>query len=230
MLFIKSSVFGLAALAASALAQETTVLQFTSFFNSVNVGITQTLKYTGGDGSPITIILKKGPSSDLKDVATITTSGSGKTFDWTPKSVPEDNDYALSIQQSGKENFSNQFTILGGSSSSSSSSSSKSASSTKSSSGSKATASALKNSTITTPIGTAASGGFSTTIHRNSTLHSATLTRSTTATETATATETDSSASATDAAASATPTNGAASMAGSMSLIFSAVLAVLYFN
>ena len=70
MLFGK--LFATAALAACAVAQ-TTKLAFTTFpSNIVQVGKPVTVRWAGGDGSPVTITLKKGASTDLKTVKILT--------------------------------------------------------------------------------------------------------------------------------------------------------------
>merc|ERR1711881_288653 len=90
----------LAGLSALAAAQSTT-LTFTEVPQTVTDGQEQTIRYTSEDNStPVTILLRKGPSENLQTVSTLTTSATGGEFLWTPSICLENgDDYALEIQQ-----------------------------------------------------------------------------------------------------------------------------------
>ena len=122
-----------AALVASALA-----LTIDTFPSSVEAGKTYTITYSPKDNTPTTFILRKGLSTNLDTVDTLTTTATGGTFQWTVDSKYVDaSNYALEIRQQGANpNFSGQFPLTGGEGTESSSSSSGSASATASSTGS----------------------------------------------------------------------------------------------
>lgn len=69
MLF--SRFFAAAALVATVVAQSK-IIQFTTLPSNVEVGKPVPIKWTGGDGSPVTITLKKGTPKDLKTVTVLT--------------------------------------------------------------------------------------------------------------------------------------------------------------
>ncbi|SMY19619.1 unnamed protein product [Zymoseptoria tritici ST99CH_1A5] len=121
----------LSAFAAMAYAQAVSeVLYFTRVINPVTAGMQTAITYATNDTtSPVTILLKKGPSGDLKTVSTLTDSATNGQFIWTPSTSLENGvNYALEITQGTQLNYFGPFQIQGatgeGSSSSSSSSSS----------------------------------------------------------------------------------------------------------
>ncbi|KJX95930.1 extracellular matrix protein [Zymoseptoria brevis] len=120
----------LSAFAAMAYAQAVSeVLYFTRVINPVTAGMQTAITYATNDTtSPVTILLKKGPSGDLKTVSTLTDSATNGQFIWTPSTSLENGvNYALEITQGTQLNYFGPFQIQGatgeGSSSSSSSSS-----------------------------------------------------------------------------------------------------------
>jgi hypothetical protein len=151
-----------AALVASALA-----LTIDTFPSSVEAGKTYTITYSPKDNTPTTFILRKGLSTNLDTVETLTTTATGGSFQWTVDSKYADApNYALEIRQQGvTPNFSGQFPLTGGEGTESSSSAS--ASATASSSGS-----------ITRSASTSASASPSASSN-GTTVSSATLTRTT---------------------------------------------------
>ena len=95
-MFAKALLLG--ALAVFAAAQSN-VLTFTRVPNPVTDGQPQAILYATNDTTtPVTIILRKGPSSNLQTVETLTTEATGGQYIWTPKpSIPDGTDYALQI-------------------------------------------------------------------------------------------------------------------------------------
>lgn len=71
---------------------------------------------------PVSIILRQGPSTDLKDVETLTTDARNGQYIWTPStSLPNGNNYALQIKQGDQINYFGPFTVQGASTSASAS-------------------------------------------------------------------------------------------------------------
>ena len=95
----------------------------------VEAGKTYTITYSPKDNTPTTFILRKGVSTDLDTVDTLTTTATGGSFQWTVDSKYVDaTNYALEIRQEGvSPNFSGQFPLTGGEGTESSSSASASA-------------------------------------------------------------------------------------------------------
>lgn len=89
----------LSAFAAFAAAQST-VLTFTRVPNPVTDGEAAAITYATNDtDAPVTIILRKGPSGNLKTVDVLTTNANGGQFVWTPPpSLANGADYALEIR------------------------------------------------------------------------------------------------------------------------------------
>ncbi|KAG9201600.1 hypothetical protein G6514_005607 [Epicoccum nigrum] len=153
----------------------------------VEAGKTYTVTYSPADNTPTTFILRKGLSTDLDTVGTLTSTATGGTFSWTvAKDLPNGADYALEIRQSGEApNYSGQFGLTGGSaaasssiaaSASASSASAYSVSSAIASKASSASAAASLSSVISSVISSAqASATVSPSASHNGTVSSATL-------------------------------------------------------
>jgi hypothetical protein len=96
-MFAKALLLG--ALATFAAAQSL-VLTFTRVPNPVTDGEPQAITYATNDtNTPVTIILRKGASSNLQTVEVLTTNANGGQFVWTPRpSLPNGADYALEIR------------------------------------------------------------------------------------------------------------------------------------
>jgi len=168
MLFTR--LFAAAAFVACAVAQSK--LQFTTLPSNVEVGKPVPIKWTGGDGSPVTITLKKGTPQNLKTVSVLSGGVSGDSYTWTPsEDLVSGDDYALSISQGvDTVNYTGQFSVKGGTApSASGSSSSDSATST-------ATVTVKSSSTVVITSVTFASTG-TVVVPRNTTMVSPTLTR-----------------------------------------------------
>ncbi|KAJ4992086.1 extracellular matrix protein [Stagonosporopsis vannaccii] len=155
----------------------------------VQAGQTYTITYSPADNTPTTFILRKGLSTNLGTIGTLTTTATGGTFSWTvARDLADGADYALEIQQEGETpNYSGQFGLTGGSAAASSSASasasasSASASSVASVISSRASsASSAASASISSVISSAlssATGTVSVTASTNGTISSATLSR-----------------------------------------------------
>lgn len=228
MRFFSAAFVGVSALVSLAAAQSNTLF-FTSVPDLVTVGQTYTIKYTAPDSSsPVTITLRKGPSTDLSTIATLTSTSTGGSYKWTPdSSLVSGPDYALQITQGSEINYSGLFPIVGGSSSSASASGSTTV--TAAASLSSALSSAL--SAISSLNGTI-TGNTTVTAVSNSTItiSSATLTATTVKTTTKGSNTGSGTSSPTGAAATtgAVPTGAAAANAGPFVYMLGAVAAVAY--
>jgi len=216
----------ISAFAALAAAQSA-VLTFTNVPNPITDGQAQAITFATNDtSSPVSIILRQGPSDNLQDVETLTTNAQNGQFIWTPStSLPNGNNYALQIKQGNEINYFGPFSVQGASSSASAS---VSASPVPSANGTTSVP------VIVTPAGTAASAsGTGVPVSRNTTMSMATLTAtSTSSRSSATGTSTDDAGfqgtgtSSTDAASS----TGAASsfQVGSGIALFGAIAAGIF--
>lgn len=214
----------LSALSALAAAQSA-VLTFTNVPNPITDGQAQAITYATNDTtSPVSIILRQGPSGNLQDVETLTTDARDGQFIWTPStSLPNGNNYALQIKQGNEVNYFGPFVVQGASSSASSVSVS-------------ASPVPSANSTtsvpvLVTPAGTAASAsGTGVPISRNTTMSHATLTATTSSSRsTATGSSTD-DASFPSASSTDSSSTGAASsfQVGSGIALFGAIAAGIF--
>ena len=99
-MFSKALLLGAVATLAAAQSQ---VLTFTRVPNPVTDGQPQAITYATNDTTtPVEIILRQGPSSNLKTVSILTKDATGGQFIWTPpKSLPNGADYALEITYVG---------------------------------------------------------------------------------------------------------------------------------
>ncbi|KAF3046655.1 hypothetical protein E8E12_011443 [Didymella heteroderae] len=181
-----------AAFIAAALALE--INQYPT--TGVQAGQTYQVTYSPADNTPTTFILRKGLSTDLDTVGTLTTSATGGTFSWTvAKDLANGADYALEIRRGDEMNYSGQFGLTGGSAAASSSAAASASSSSASaysvssviaskasSASSAASASASVSSMISSMVSSAASatGTGAVTASHNGTVSSATLSRSAT--------------------------------------------------
>lgn len=114
-MFAKTLLVGACALLASA-QQMSKSLTFTNVPVPVIAGNSVPLQYLTNDASTAaTIVLRKGLSSDLKTIATLTTTSIGGKFIWTPStSLVSGSDYALQITQGANTNYYGPFTIESG--------------------------------------------------------------------------------------------------------------------
>lgn len=84
----------------------------------VQKGYQTRLQWSGGDGSPVTVILGTGYGEEFNNVTTIASDVTGvHSFDWTPStSLPTASDYILELKQGDNALISLNFTIEGESS------------------------------------------------------------------------------------------------------------------
>ncbi|EAS33293.3 extracellular matrix protein [Coccidioides immitis RS] len=212
-----------AALIASTVAQSE--LAFTSFPSDVQVGKPVAVTWAGGDATkPVTIKLRKGPSDDLKDIAVLTSSATGGSYTWTPSSsLVDGDDYALQINQGSDINYTNLFSISGGSGSAIPSTDSATLSATPYSS-TFATPTTIQ---LTTGVTTShISRGTSLSISRNATISTPALssTRAVTLTPTAAPTESEPSA------PTSTPNAAPAILSRPVALALGGLAAFVYLN
>lgn len=142
---MKYSVATVATLAAGVLATP----QITNSKFDLEEGEPFEITFSGCEAG-CTIVLQNGPSTDLDDVATLTSEATDGSFVWTPEDLPSDT-YAFKIYPTGDEtdaNYSLQFEYEG--TGSASSSAATSAASTKATSTSAETTSAETTSAETT--------------------------------------------------------------------------------
>lgn len=177
MRFFTSSLLAIAALAGSVFAAENPISKPDGSVPLV-AGETVTITWNPTTSGPITLKLRKGPSGDLKDVATVVggyeNSGS---FTYTiPKNTPSGTDYAFQISddKTTDVNYTPLLTITSDVAPSSSSSSSTASGSTSSSTGSSTTSSSSASGPTTTskPETTSKHG------HNNSTMLTSTTSAS----------------------------------------------------
>lgn len=63
---------------------------------------------------PVTIILRQGVSTDLKTLYNLTSTSTGGSFVWTPRTdLPNGADYALQIMQGNQTNYYGPFRVQG---------------------------------------------------------------------------------------------------------------------
>lgn len=115
-MFARTLLLGACALLTTVTAQSE-VLSFTRVPNPITDGEPAAILYATNDTqTPVTILLRQGPSSNLQTIETLTTSSVGGQFIWTPPlSLPNGQDYALEIRQAGQNNYYGPFTVQGAS-------------------------------------------------------------------------------------------------------------------
>ncbi|QDS72987.1 hypothetical protein FKW77_008869 [Venturia effusa] len=225
-MYMLKSVVSVAVFAAAAIAQSTN-LQFTSFPpTTVTAGTPITLTWIGGDSAaPVTITLKQGLSSDLKDVGVLTTSASGGSYTWTPDTtLPNGADYALAIAQGSVINYTGQFSVTGGSTAVATPASSSAAAlsvSSASTNGSITSAPAALSTTASSSNETVSSASLSSNDSSASTTGSSTL-------RTSSSTRAATSSGSTASSSSVPATGGASGLQSPIALFFGVVAAMLY--
>lgn len=200
---MRLSAFFVAALAAIAEAK----VAFTNSAYVVEAGQPFELKWSGATG-PVTITLKTGPNTALKDVMVIDQSDSGTSFTWTPPATLPSGIYAFQIVDSTNDpNYSPQFNFQG----------------TASASVSTGSSTVTSGSTTSTSVSTTTSTSSTTTTSSNSSSSSSTSSRSS---------STSTRASSTSSTPTATPanTNDGLRAKSPLALVLVTVVALLYFN
>ncbi|KAI9889141.1 MAG: hypothetical protein M1814_005732 [Vezdaea aestivalis] len=207
---------------ASAFALASAQLAFTSFPSSVEVGKTYTLTYSGGSG-PVTILLRKGSSNDLRTIATLSSTATGGSSTWSPDaSLPSGSDYALQITSGTETNYAGPIVLTGGS-----------AAVTGTATASSIASLITSNSTLVRNVTAVANSTVTaTTLTGNTTISTASL-RATTASITTTAAGGASGTSGSSGTGATTaPTAGAGNVLKSspLALILCAAVGLLYIN
>ncbi|KAI0396643.1 hypothetical protein F5Y17DRAFT_418174 [Xylariaceae sp. FL0594] len=168
------AVFSAVILAAAGVANALVKLT-NSDYSGIEAG--KTFKITWSDAAgPVTLTLKNGPTTDLKDVETITSGATGSSFSWTVDPTLPDGEYAIEIDDGEEPNYSPQFEISGGVSATTSSSTT--------------TVSITSSTTLSSTSTTTESTITSTTSTESSTTSSAESTTTTTTASSSSSTET----------------------------------------
>lgn len=208
------SILAIAPLLATALAK----VAFTSVPAVAVVSQSYNISWAGGDGTSVTLTLRRGDPANLATISTIADQASGSYYIWTvPSTLQSGNDYALQITQGQSDiNYSGLFTISG-------------ASSTSSSANSSASVTSAGNSTMS--VTSFSPAGTGTAMSRNGTFSTATLTSSSTSrgyTFGNTGTSTGSSAGQTGTSRSTSaPSNDAPVRAGSSAALILGIVAAV---
>ncbi|KAI0894836.1 Ser-Thr-rich glycosyl-phosphatidyl-inositol-anchored membrane family-domain-containing protein [Annulohypoxylon nitens] len=156
-------------------------VQFTNTnFDGITAGKPFDITWTDAAGA-VTLTLKNGDSDNLQTVGEITSGQTGESYTWTPSTSLASGTYALEINDGTEVNYSKQFEITGGSSSSSSSASSTSSkTSTVSSTASSTTVSSTTSSSSSASASSTSSSASASSTSGSSTSASTTLASSTT--------------------------------------------------
>ncbi|KAK7178978.1 hypothetical protein DPSP01_008209 [Paraphaeosphaeria sporulosa] len=210
-------------LSGAALISAAFAVEFNSWPDSVKAGQTVTLTYSPKDAAT-TIILRKGPSTNLDTLQTLTTTSTGGSFEWAvPSSLENGDDYAFEIRQAGAEpNYSGQFALSGGVASAVSSSAySTKASSAAASSTAHSTevSTTVKTSVVTSAASASASGSIVPSAGANSTI----------STGSPSATKSQASGSPTGSSPPVENTGAASSFGVNAAALFGAIGAFAYF-
>jgi len=194
----------------AALIAAATALSIDTWPSSVVAGTSYQIKFSPADTQMYTFVLRKGLSTNLVTVGTLTTTATGGVFNWTPsKDLVNGNDYALQIVQGDQNNYSGQFSLSGGSTSAASSSAASA-----SASASASAASSMSSAMSKSASASAASASASMSKASNSTVASATLSKAASPTASGT-TQPTSGSSTTSASGPPQKTNAAASLVAS---------------
>ncbi|KAF2754141.1 hypothetical protein EJ05DRAFT_504252 [Pseudovirgaria hyperparasitica] len=156
MHFLSSLLVGATALVSFVAAQSNTLI-LTGVPNEVEAGQTYTLTYVAPEiDEPVTITLREGDSGNLNTIATLTSSATGGTYQWTVAGdLFNSADYALQITQGDQINYTGKIALSGGSGEQPESSSSDAPSSTPTPTPSSIASSTVHSSAVvTTPITT----------------------------------------------------------------------------
>lgn len=197
-----STIF-VAALAAIAEAK----VAFTNSAFVIEAGKPFQLTWTGAVG-PVTITLKDGPNTALKDVMVIDQNDTGTSFTWTPPSTLPSDIYAFQIVDStGVPNYSVQWNFQG----------------TASASVSVSSSTVTSGSSTSTSVSTTTSTSSTTTTSSNTSSSSSSSSRNS---------STTTHASTTSSSPTTTPanTNDGLRAKSPLALVLVTVVALLYFN
>lgn len=198
-------------------------IQLTNSAYAVTAGQPFTLTWSDSEG-PVTVTLKNGASTDLKDVEVLASGITTNSFVWTPPlSLPSDT-YAFEVADSSSQspNYSPQFTFQGNGAATTAPSSSASSSASVSTT--------LSSLTITASASTTtSSANSSATITSSATSNGTTTSSSTSSTRTSTRT---SASSTSESTSESTPvnTNDSQKLGSPLALILGTIVSLLIFN
>jgi len=208
MRFFTATFTVIGALATAVLAAENPITK-PDGSEPIVAGKSYTVTWEPTTEGPVTLKLRQGPSTNLKDVLTITTDDSNSgSYTWTPSSsLPAGENYAIQISDaSGNVNYTPLLTV--DSSASGSAYPSETASETESSSKSY-TKTSSGRSTMVTSYSQHNSTRTATTMHHNSTTKASNMTKTASKTKTPSKTtlETSEPTATEDASATASPSD-----------------------
>ncbi|KAG6363479.1 hypothetical protein INS49_008579 [Diaporthe citri] len=203
-------------------------IQLTNSAYAVEAGKPFTLTWSDSEG-PVTVTLKNGASTDLKDVEVLASGLTTDSFTWNPPSSLPSDTYAFEVADSSSNspNYSPQFTFAGSAASASVSSA---ASSSVASTSSASVSTTLSSLTITSSSASAtASANSSATITSTNSGNSTTTSSSSSSTRTSTRTSATSESSSTS---SSTPvnTNDSQKLGSPLALILGTIVSLMIFN
>ncbi|RKF78721.1 putative extracellular matrix protein [Golovinomyces cichoracearum] len=93
-----------------ALAQSAKLTNTAESFNGVTAGKPMIITWAEASG-PVTLLLKEGPSTNLRTVSTLASGQTGNSFTWTPDTTLPSDTYAIQINDASGVNYSVQFPI-----------------------------------------------------------------------------------------------------------------------
>ncbi|KAF9776940.1 hypothetical protein IL306_004811 [Fusarium sp. DS 682] len=181
-----------------------------------------TIRYTGCD-SGCTIVLQNGPSDDLKDYKTLTSSATGDSFTFTPSELPSDTYNFKISDKAGDINYSAQFTYKG---------SYAAPSVTKSATATKATAetTAIVSTKEATTLASVTKSAEETTTVAKPIIPTHAPSKNATTPTAAHPTPSKTGSAGGETSVPSVPESGAARMTSSLALIAGAVMAMVYLN
>jgi hypothetical protein len=212
---MKYTLATIAALASVALAKP-------AFLNTefdLTEGKPYTIRYSGCDDG-CTIVLQNGPSDDLSDYKTLTTSATGDSFTFTPSELPSDTYNFKITDKAGEINYSAQFPYKG---------SYAAPSVTKSATATAETTAAVSTKEATTLASVTKSAEETTTVAKPIIPTHAPSKNATTPTA-AHPTPSKTGSAGGQTSVPSVPESGAARMTSSLALIAGAVMAMVYLN
>ncbi|KAK5070751.1 hypothetical protein LTS08_000398 [Lithohypha guttulata] len=212
-----STLFAAAPLLAIALAQK---VAFTSVPASLAAGDSYNITWGSGDGTPVSLTLRRGDPNYLSTVATIADNVAESYYVWNvPTTLQAADDYALQITQGQSDiNYSGLFSITGGTGANSTSTALAS------------TTSAFSNSSMSITTPAASASGTGSTMMRNTTFSTASLSTTSASTTSGETSSTRSSSTRTSAAstqATSAPSNDAPLKAGSSAALILGIVAAV---
>ncbi|TQS36566.1 hypothetical protein Golomagni_02978 [Golovinomyces magnicellulatus] len=93
-----------------AIAESAKLTNTAESFNGVTAGKPLTITWAEASG-PVTLLLKAGPSTNLRTVSTLASGQTGNSFVWTPETTLPSDTYAIQINDASGINYSMQFPI-----------------------------------------------------------------------------------------------------------------------